>query len=262
MQVLINKKQFFQTYKSINYANRSWDNYSYLFPIKPSQELAEITADLLTDGAMDIRPRLKSMKYNYIAFFSKHNDELIRFNKNLYKLFKVKGRLTKKWGVNHYGKSQGCIVVNSTITRIMNLCGVPFGRKTNISYDIPKWISKGNLDIQRAFLRRSFTCEGSISYDKNSKRWEIRYPMYKLANLSDSNKKYLNSLKGMLSNFNINASNNWIKESYIRKIDRKLVEGYYFRISEKESMGRFCKNINFDLEYKQKRLNKAIQSFS
>jgi intein/homing endonuclease len=158
MKILVSEADLLNTYKIKKVGKENIKRYSNLLPLYHSVELAEIVADLFTDGFMDIRKRKFSNYYSYIAYFSEEINELERFNSNLFKLFNIKGEI-KNWGVRDNGSSLGVIVLNSFLTRLLYCCGVPGGDKVIQSYLLPDWIYNSNLEIKRAFLRRIYSCE-------------------------------------------------------------------------------------------------------
>lgn len=255
---IVTNKDLKSTYKSEKYSQLGIKKASHILPLKSSINLAKIFGCLITDGFMDIRPRYKSIYYGYIGFFSKDVRELIKFGELFKDVFSIEGKI-REWGRDRYGYSKGYIIINSVITRILYKVGVPGGEKVNQIYRLPKWLLNSNFNIKNAFLRQIFDCEGSIGYCKNTKRWEIKYSMYKAQDLSNNLISFLNDIMEMLSIFQI-SSIIGKKEKYTRKRDRKKVVGYYIKIYKKNDVYNFYKNIGFGIEYKQLRLRQAVKS--
>jgi len=111
--------------------------------------------------------------------------------------------------------------------------------------------------LQKFFLRRSFSAEGSVSYDINTKRWEIKYSMYKLLTLERNARKYLECLRKLLENFNIN-SKIYTKQRYKRKSDNKKIIGFHVMIRGNQNIKRFKEHMGFDIKYKNQNLLRAI----
>ncbi|MDO8537651.1 MAG: hypothetical protein Q7S21_02095 [archaeon] len=124
-----------------------------LFPIEPSENLASIVADLMSDGHLQGAPK---WRFDYT---SNSVEELYRFEKVLFNLFGVKGKIrkcsTNKYGTMNYG------VNNKPLAKILFLCGVPTGAKVDKDYSIPEWIIN-NPKLFRIFIIRYFSCEGSV----------------------------------------------------------------------------------------------------
>jgi intein/homing endonuclease len=123
---------------------------------------------------------------------------------------------------------------------------------------LPDWIYNSNLEIKRAFLRRIYSCEGSIGFDKNTKRWELKYSMAKAAELLENSNLFLNQIKDLLISFAIKCSGPYKKEEYIRPKDNKLIIAKYLRISDKISLKNFYSKIKFDLPNKNNKLLETI----
>lgn len=256
-EIVVTHGDLKDTYKSEKYYKLAISKYEHLFPLIKSKELARITACLITDGFMDIRPRLKSTYYGYIGFFSKDEDELKEFSDMIYHLFQIKGVLTE-WGRERFGESKGYIIKNSVLTRILNKVGIPGGGKVNQKFGIPRWIFNSNKAIKSAFLRQLFDCEGSISYDANRKRWEIRYAMYKSANMLENCKEFLSGIQKLLNEFGI-KSHVFKKEAYTRERDGLNVIGLYIRIDDRESVINYFREIGFGIPHKREKLKQAAK---
>tara|TARA_Y100000310_G_C20572526_1_gene758771 strand:- start:313 stop:1149 length:837 start_codon:yes stop_codon:yes gene_type:complete len=255
-RLIVTKKDFIRTYKSRKYANEAISKYGHLLPIKSSEKLAEVAAQLLTDGSVHIKPRYNSRHYSWVAFYSKNVDEMLQFERLIIDLFDIKGSI-RDMGIRKIGIRYGYFIINAFLTRVISLCGVPGGDKVKNEYKVPDWILQGNNQIQAAFLRKSFDCEGSIGYSKQRKRWEIRYSMYKLFDIEDNCKDYLNQLIDMLNKFDI-YSIIIKKEKYVRKRDNKLVQGFSIRIDKDVSVLNYSKYIGFNSRKKKNRLNEAV----
>ena len=249
--VIVSGNQLANTYKSSYYRNLSLKKYKSLLPLKLSPSLVRIFASLITDGFMDIRPQGNTTKYSYIGYFSKYQTELVKFNKSFYNLFQVKGTI-RDWGVREYGESMGCIINNSVLTRLLHLAGVPGGDKTIQTYSIPSYILHASPSLKSLFLKRIFSCEGSINGDDG---WRIRYSMSKTQNLSYNTLEFLNQLQKMLGEFEIKTTGPYLGETYRRDKDHALMEIYVIQIRRKESISNFEKYIGFDIPYKQQKQN-------
>lgn len=255
---MYHKAGLFSTYNSVAFAEKAYRKYKHFFPIEYSPSLAYIFGCLITDGFIDIRKRHKSLYFGYAGYFSKNNYELKEFNNSISSNFKISGKI-KSWGIRKYGFSQGCIITNSFFTRLMHIARCPHGDKVAVEYRIPDWISNGPGGVQKMFLKTSFDCEGSIHYSCNRNCWEIKYSMYKIADLETSLNTYLNQLKSMMAKFKIKTSGIQLKEKYTRKKDSKKVIGKCIRISNKESIINFYREIGFNNRFKMKRLRQAYK---
>lgn len=254
-RIIVTFQDLKDTYKSAKYYNLALSKYKNILPLVESEELAKIVAGLLTDGFMDIRPRLRSTYYGYIGFFSKNEEELKEFENLIYIVFGIKGKI-KEWGRRTFGKSKGYIITNSVITRILSGAGVPGGDKVRQKYELPAWIINSKDKVKASFLRQVFDCEGSIGYCKNKRKWEIRYSMFKSKKLSDNCKEFLQEIRNMLNDFGIKSAL-YKKEEYIRQKDNLEVAGFFIRVDDKQSVLNYARQIGFGINYKQERLNLA-----
>ncbi|NUN11840.1 hypothetical protein HUU53_04325 [Candidatus Micrarchaeota archaeon] len=254
---LVTKQDFTNTYSLSAFADKSINKYSNWFPVYASPNLSSIIGCLITDGHLQTRKIEKHTKYDYLGFFSDNKQELEMFNTKINSIFGVKGKITK-WGIRYNGKSTGIIISNAALLRVLILCGCPSGEKVSKKFEVPSWILKGNKEIQSAFLRSSFSCDGTVFVEKESKRCRIRMIMYKQKKLSNDLRNYLNSLRKMLKEaFNIDTNNLSYGGKYTRNKDNEQMIGMYFEINPK-SISLFAKEIGFDINYKNSKLQNAI----
>lgn len=255
--IVVDKKSFLSTYKLKKFGHKALKKYDKILPLESSSKLSGIVADLITDGHLQIRKFGPEYNvYEYFGLFSKSIKQLKGFNDRLFSVFGIKGKI-RPWGVNKWGYSKGCIVSNAFLTRILSLCGVPHGDKMIKIFVLPEWIMKSNFNIKSSFLRRSFTCDGSISFNKNCKRWEIRYHMNKADSISDSCVNYLNQLRQLLRKFDVISTNVFTSRIDRRNKDGILIRGLEFKIYKPKSILNFADNIGFDIKSKKDRLKEA-----
>ena len=251
-QILVSKQQFLDTYKLKCYGESFWKKYSSFVPIFASSRLAKIVAALITDGFLDVRPRLKSTYYGYVGFFSKYDVELELFNDDLKSLFGFGGEI-RDWGVRDFGESRACIVNNAFLSRILTLLGVPSGDKVIAPFVLPCWIKESHRDIKKAFLRRSFECDGTVTYDSYMCRWEIKYLLCKAEVILENGRLYLEDLRELLLEFGVES---FIARSqkYVRNKDGASIVGLYLVIRKKKSLLMFVEHIGLDMKCKAEKL--------
>lgn len=250
---LITIEELKKNYKSSKYALESIAYFKEILPLFPTADLAAIAADLMTDGHIAVRNYYKSKKYSYVSFFSDDVSELKRFKARIKKIFKLNGNI-REWGYRENGRSKGCIIADARLARLLECCKIPGGDKVSQKYGIPRWVMTGEKEIKRSFLRRSFTCEGSISRG-NDGRWDIRYTMYKFQKLSSNTISYLKSLRKLLKEFNIKTYEPSLNQEYIRAKDMQKVSGFVLRIRHKQSLIAYMNEIGFDTDEKKKKLS-------
>jgi len=242
-----------KSYKSEKYASESTAYFKKILPLFPSPDLAAIAADLMTDGHIAVRKYYNSKKYAYVGFFSDDISELERFNSRIKKVFKTKGTI-KEWGFRKNGRSKGCIITDARLARLLECCGIPAGDKVQQMYKIPLWVVDGDKEIKRAFLRRSFTCEGSISQEKSG-RWGISYTMYKFQSLAPNTISYLECLRKLLRGFGIKTYAPYVNQKYVRTKDEQKITGFVLRMRDKQSLITYTNEIGFDTEVKKSKLS-------
>ena len=155
MKNIVNKKTFLSTYNYKIFGMRELNKYGYWFPLNPSTELAEVIANLLTDGHLASKKLKNRRTFDYISFFSDEDKELKHFQKKIERLFNIKSK-RRYWGKRYNSRSRGVIICNSSLERTLMLCGVPLGDKTIIEFNVPKWIKNSNKKIQASFFLRLF----------------------------------------------------------------------------------------------------------
>jgi intein/homing endonuclease len=223
-----------------------------------NDHLAGIVADLISDGHLEIRNIGARKKYDYIGFFSSDEGRLKNFNERIFKISGIRGSI-REWGIRKYGKSKACIISNSKLVKALNEKGAPYGDKVSKPFKLPDWIKYGNEEIQSSFIKRLVDCDGSIGYDKNTKRWEIRLTLHKLSEFENDGREFLENIRYMLKNFDIESTEVFVNRKYIRPKDNKLVLSLTFKIFKKNSILNYNKFIGFDSEYKKVRIKNAIK---
>lgn len=247
MGIILRYKYFLKTYKTRGYRIRHLENYRKFFPINSSEGLAGIVGDLISDGHLQGNPKWR------IDFTSKSKKELKRFEKEIYLLFEIKGKI-RECTTNKLSKSYNLGINCSPVSRILFLCGVPSGQKVLSPFKIPYWI-KRDKECFRRFAQRLFSCEGSIMYEPHRKLPQIRFSMWK----SDGIKEDINFLEELATylnkHFNIKSTLRETKRHNIRK-DGVVTREYKMFITG-DSVIKFHKEINFEGE-KQEKLNKIM----
>lgn len=252
MGTILRYREFLKTYKTRSYRIKHLQKYKSLFPIKANPILAGIIADLIGDGNLQENPKWR------IDFTSKSKKELKRFEKELKKMFPVKGKI-RKCSTNILGETFNLAVNCSPITRILFLCGVPSGQKVLKKFKIPKWILK-DKNCFRMFCRRFFTCEGTIMHEPHRTYPQIRLNFWKSDKTLNNGLYFLTQIqKGMLKHFKIKSVIKVQKSRLNRKdgIITRPIRIYLFG----ESVVIFMKEIGFEGK-KQKDLKAIIHSNS
>ncbi|MCF7910453.1 LAGLIDADG family homing endonuclease [Candidatus Pacearchaeota archaeon] len=250
MGAILSYKEFLGTYKTRGHRIRHLENYKKLFPIKSSPSFSGIVADLIADGNLQGDPKWR------IDFTSKSKNELRRFEKEIKRLFFVKGKI-RECKSNKLSKTYNLAVNCSPIARILYLCGVPAGQKVLTKFAIPNWVLN-DKECFRIFCRRFFSCEGTIMNEKNRKTPQIRLNFWKSQEIIGDAVNFLTQLKKyMLKYFGISSTIR-IQKSRLNRKDKKVTQPvriYIFR----ESVIRFFNEIGFEGQ-KQKDLKAILNS--
>ncbi|MFH1443204.1 MAG: LAGLIDADG family homing endonuclease [Candidatus Micrarchaeota archaeon] len=254
MENIVEEEAFLGTYKYRTFGEKALNKYRHWFPVKSSADLSEIVASLLTDGHLEGRKVQDHFKYDYFGYFSKNTEDLEHFNGLLKRCFGIQGKI-RSWGKRLNGASTGVIVCNYALSRILFLCGAERGDKITKEYRLPAWISNGSLDTRAAFLRRAFSCEGTITRD-NRGYWALKYTMGKTEAISQNGITFLTDMKKMLYEFGIESNNIFLNQKILRKKDNTTTYMYCLKILRK-SIPVFADKIGFDIGYKNDRLQKA-----
>ena len=243
-KILLNFKDVLKTYKSEQHGIIALSKYKFWFPIKKSTKLAGIIADLIGDGHLQGYSKLR------LDYTSKDIDELKRFNREIYNLFKLNGKI-RQCKTNKY-RTYNLGINNKPLARVLILCGVPPGAKVFSNFKIPKWIIE-DKELFARFINRLFSCEGCV--DLQSKC--IEFKMYKSIDLIDEGANFFKDIKYYLEKyFKIKTTNPFLEgRTNIRKDGRKT-KGIRIKIKNKESLKNFKQFINFENKKKQKRLKR------
>ena len=197
MPIILTEKEFLNSYNRRQYGERFLRNNSSLFPIKSSPYLAAIASYLTFDGHLTVS---KSM----FLFGSKNISELRNFDHYVKSIFNIEGRIES---VNQsHGESYAIRYFSKPLCRVLNLIGVPSGKKVNLEFHIPEWI-KNNKECSRAYLRAAFDCEGC--FWKEGKCIRIRFRIYKNPKFKENCISFLNQLKEILHDFDIETTQVW-----------------------------------------------------
>lgn len=248
MGKILSYRTFLATYKTRGYRIQHLENYKNIFPVRSTETLAGIVADLMGDGNLQGDPKWR------IDFTSKYKNELKRFEKEIKSIFDVKCKI-RDCSSNIYGKTFNISINCSPIARVLYLCGVPSGQKVLSEFDIPKWI-KNNKKFFRRFSQRLFTCEGSIMHEKNRRLPQVRMHMWKIEKHLKKGNKFMENISlymkkyfGIESTVRIGKPHNTRKDGKLTRPTVIYITGF--------SVLKFFKCIGFEGS-KQERLSNIL----
>jgi len=240
-KILVNYEDLLNTYKSKPAGLLASQKYQDWFPIKKSSVLAGIIADLMGDGHLQGKPKLR------LDYTSNSKEELERFNSKIYQLFNIQGKI-RSCTTNNYG-TMNLGINNAILTRTLILLGVPSGAKVNKNFSIPNWILTNKNYFSR-FVNRLFSCEASIDVKYKC----IDFKMHKNKDIAKEGKIFFEQIRFYLQkHFNITSTNVFLSGEN-KKANGETSVGLRFKIKNKQSLINFYKYIKFDEKEKQNKL--------
>jgi intein/homing endonuclease len=210
-------------------------------------ELARIIADINGDGHLQLQEWR-----GLVSFYSKNKEEIDTTLKKFKNLFGIQGRV---YIDNRKNKRYKLFFISKSLAQFLNEIGVAKGNKTNCKFLVPGWVINGKKELKRAYLVGIFTTEGHIYSTKlkNGKiRWRIGLEQYKNEKIKTQGKKYMEQIRKMLEDFDIESSPVRFNGHNLRKDGSKSI-GMRFDIEYKH-FKNFYKEIGFDNKEKMGRL--------
>jgi len=152
---------------------------------------------------------------------------------------------------------------NSLLGRLLISLGCPTGDKVSQAFDIPKWIKNSQDKIKSAFIGGLFSAElvKTRIHTKNPR--DIRpytFAQHKIKKFKKSFVTYLVNLQKMLRELNIDTAEPKIKDSVIRKKDKKrTIKGVIDIKNNRKNLINFLSTIDFGYcSYKEQTYRKAL----
>lgn len=248
MKNLLEIKDVLNTYKSKDSGIKVLSRYHNWFPLKPSKKLSGIVGDLMGDGHLQGDPRWR------IDYTSKSNEELERFNQEIFTIFGIKGKIRKCTTNNYNTKNLG--INNSVLSRTFSMIGVPVGSKVLKDFKIPNWILK-DRELFSRFMNRLFSCEGTV----DTKNRYIELQMHKSSELINEGFEFFYTIKNYLWRYyKIRTIDPFLGGLSLRK-DGIITKGIKLKIRRHDSVKKFQKYIGFEDPIKKIKLQKIIESF-
>lgn len=164
---------------------------------------------------------------------------------------RIKGEIS---GRKFVGRTASFYVQSTSLWLFLRCLGVPVGDKVLISYEVPKWVRKGNKYIKREFLRGFLDAEANTPVCKKRNFGAISVSQNKLKELVKNSETFLNQIAELLREFHVETYHMSSKPS--GTIRKHGMETYTTTIALKASdknMFNFFRQIGFFYE-KNKRL--------
>lgn len=243
MNSLVEYSDFVKMYKDEKFVPKN-PLIQKWFPLYPSPELAGVVADLMGDGNLQGAPRWR------FDFCSKSVQELLRFERVLFELFGLRGKIractTNMYGTMNYG------VNCKPLGRLLSKIGVPFGEKVSQGYPVPQWIVR-DKDCFARFVQRYFDCEGTV--DLTSKAVSIS--TFKKPLFLNSGKEFMGQICAALkAHFGIKTCQPFVASRKQYRKDGSFTQGIYLKVKSKDAVNRFAQSIGFETAYKAESLLK------
>jgi intein/homing endonuclease len=205
-----------------------------------------IIADILTDGHLGS---------NMIIYTSINNQELLDFSKRTTDLF---GTICHIKDIPT-SPAKMAVIFDRNLMNILHLCGIPIGQKVLAKYDVPNWIKKSSNDTKSEFLRRMFSNDGCVTF--NGKRIKVKITQYKEEHILESGISFMNSLRDLLSQFDIKSTNVCASGISLRKDGLKTI-GMQFEIhgtrKNLTNIEKYSRFISFSNDSKRVKLQNYI----
>jgi len=216
------------------------------FPLNPSPVLAGIIADLMADGNLQGPTK---WRFDYC---SKHTKELKRFEKTIFSLFNLKGKIrpcTKnKYNTKNYG------VNCRPLAKTLFLLGVPYGNKVLKKYLIPNWVLD-DKDCFKVFVKRYLDCEAGVDLANKA----ISFEIHKSTDFIENSFAFFNQFRqGLQKHFGIKTTNPFKLSLKIKRKSGATVQAVRIKIRGKDNLRRFYSEIGFDNKLKMERLKSTI----
>lgn len=253
METIVSKEKFINSYRRKFNGVKVVQRVEWL-PLFVSNELAELAGHILSDG---------SIEHSYSGAYRPKRVDFISPNKSiqqriifiLYKIFEVRPK-------RHYFRNTlGLRLENANLARVLWLCGIPMGDRVNQEYDIPSWIKNGAQNMKSSFLRAYFDGDGSKPYKMHRSKasFGIRLTLNKTQDKITSGIKFLNSIKKMLGEFEIESLGPYQRKICYRGNGTKTIM-LEIVICRQNSILNFQKYINFNKPERQRFLNDCVQT--
>lgn len=188
--------------------------------------IARLQGHLFTDGHMG--------KHN-MEFYCGSLDDAEEIANDIRQLGFEPSKINKKVS-KAYVKDRSIINTTYRLTKggalhaLLVTLGTPIGRKTNISYSIPKWLKESEMSVKREFLAAYIGGDGSkprFIIDKNGKIGKIKIDdlfLHKNPEIRDKGLEFANELKNIFEQFDVKVLRIDLLEGYERKDKSKTVK--------------------------------------
>lgn len=165
-----------------------------------------------------------------------------------------------KFNIN--GTSIQFLAWSRSLVIFLNCLGVPIGSKTDIEYNIPKWLINAPKEIKREFLSAFNGSEGMkpIPTEKNA-FYAPRLVFNKRTDLKSNALKFASQLSKLFMEFRVEISNIKIKNANIRRDGTKTISTILTIKNNEENLIYLYKHIGFTYCSRKEKLAKKATSY-
>lgn len=156
--------------------------------------------------------------------------------------FNLVGRYEDGQGFGHSRKYRA---FHRETARFLHSIGTPKGSKVNKEFLVPAWI-KENPTFSKSYLQVAFACEGGFWKENGSKR--IRFGLAKNEMILDNGKAFMQDLRDMLKELNVDTTDIWVTKGNNRK-DGKITKFMHFKVRQ-ASIPQFLASLGFSDRFK------------
>lgn len=222
----------------------------FLSPENNEEKLAALCGYLTGDGTICTKRDKYVKKDGTVirfsgAFYSKNIDDIEAIASELSSLNIPHSKVGVKKTLAKYEDGYQTQIGGAVCKMFIEL-GVPYGKKVDIEFLVPKWILEGTLGIKRAYLSALFGAEGSSPAKDNStksrKPRTIHMTMCKVRPTSGT--EYFSQLVEMMKECGVDCK--FVIESEFRF--GKMYDNYRIKIPCSENIN-FFENIGYTYSY-------------
>ena len=153
---------------------------------------------------------------NNLEFYCGSMNDALQISKDIIRLGFKPSRIDKKISKSKI-KGRDVVSTNYRLTKggalhaLLVVLGTPVGRKTDLIYDIPRWLYDAELSVKREFLSAYMGGDGGKArYCDNGSIGKVKIEdlfFHKAINVKDKGIEFAEKLKYLFKLFNVNTKN-------------------------------------------------------
>ncbi|EHP88508.1 RtcB family protein [Methanotorris formicicus] len=158
------------------------------------------------------------------------------------------------------GEGYQLVVSTPSFAILLKSLGVPYGKKTDVPFNVPKWIKESPKWIKRLFLAGYFGAEMNIIKQRKNEAYRLenlKIPLNKVEDLLNNGISFMEEIKEILEEFGVKGK--IIVKPYVKRKDGKTSYKIILTLSSNlENIIKFASKIGY--EYNKKRQSMLIKS--